>query len=141
MRRVLSILLFVLGGWMVSSELFAAFIDVEPGLADNLFLVALFGTIAAVPLLLGAWASPGWRWSELGLTILMAVGASLFGGISVLAILLDPGAKPFIPPMPRMPFALIIGGANLLLVSAVGWLLYRTKERTDSRLARIFGDG
>lgn len=129
MRRILSILLFVLGGWILASELFAAFIDVEPGVGDNLFLIALFGIIAAVPLLLGAWASPGERWSELGLTILISAGFGAVGGVSALAILLDPESKPYLPPMPKMDFAVGIGAANLVVITAIGWALYRTRSR------------
>lgn len=129
MRRILSILLFVLGGWILASELFAAFIDVEPGVGDNLFLIALFGIIAAVPLLLGAWASPGERWSELGLTILISAGFGVVGGVSALAILLDPESKPYLPPMPKMDFAVGIGAANLVVITAIGWALYRTRSR------------
>jgi len=76
-------------------------------------------------MLLGAWASPGLRWQELGLTMLLSVGVVLFCGVAAAAVFLDPGAKPFLPPMPRLQLAPAFGTANLLVVAAAGWSLYR----------------
>jgi hypothetical protein len=126
MRRVVSILLFVLGGWMLSSEIVTAFIDVQPGLRDSAIFIALFGVIAAIALLFGAWASPGQRWRELGLTILITAGLAIFCGAAMAVVLMDPGAKPLLPPMPSISIAPVIGIANLLVVSASGIALYRS---------------
>lgn len=125
MRRGVSIVLFVLGGWMLMTELLTAFIDVEPGLADNAGVIGLFGVLAGAPLLLGAWASPGERWRELGLTMLIASGIGLFCGLSVVVVLNDPGFKPFRPPLPDITLSPWLGGVNLLVFVAVAWLLYR----------------
>jgi len=141
MRRFLSLLLFVLGGWMLITELCVAFVAAEPGFVHNLYLIALFGVIAGVPLLLGAWASPGQRWSELGLTILISGGVTLLSLVSVAAILLDPESKPFLPPMPKLEIAPVAGTVNLLLLGALGWFLYRKGRTKESRLEQIFGDG
>jgi hypothetical protein len=127
-RRVLSILLFVFGGWMLVSEIFIAFFDMEPGVGDNAMIVGIFATLAIIPLLLGAWASPERRWQELGLTILIAVGVGLICGVSMLVVLVDPGFKPFMPSMPKMQFAPVMGLVNALVVAAIGWLLYRGKR-------------
>jgi len=131
-RRVLSILLFVFGGWMLMSEAIAAFIDAGPGHADSAMLITIFAVIAGLPLLLGAWASPGSRWRELGLTILIATGTALVCGISTVVVLSDPGMKQFLPPIPRINFAPVVGAVNLFALAVLGWLLYRpTRQQVD----------
>lgn len=124
-RRVVSVLLFVFGGWMLASELAVAFFNMEPGLRDSAILIGIFVPVAGIPLLCGVWASPGDRWRELGLTLLIAAGVMLFCAITMLAFFLDPGFKPYMPPMPKIEFAPIIGIVNLLVIAALGWLLYR----------------
>lgn len=128
MRRAASVILFVLGGWLLTGQLFAAGLDVESGLADN-FGVTFIMMLFVLPfLLLGAWASPGERWRELGLTMLIAVGTSLVCGLSVLLALNDPGMKPFMPPMPTIEFAPVWGFVNLAVVTLLGWSLYRRRR-------------
>jgi hypothetical protein len=130
MRRVVSILLFVVGGWMLMSEAIMTFVDLQLGLGAEALVMSLFAGLAAVPLLLGTWASTGRRWQELGLTILIAAGVGLFSGVSMIAIFADPGARPFLPPMPKIAWTPIVGVVNLLVVGAIGWLLYRPARQS-----------
>lgn len=123
--RALSIALFLFGGWLLSGELMAAFFDFAPGIADSAMIIAICAIFCGVPLLFGALMSPGRGWQELGITILVAVGLALFGGLTMILVFNDPGAKPFLPPMPDVHFAPIVGAANLLIVTAAGWLLSR----------------
>jgi hypothetical protein len=125
-RRIVSILLFAFGGWMLTTELAIAFLDMEPGIGDNALLIVFVAFFTVIPLMLAAWASPGKRWRELGLTTLIAVGVGLLCGVTMAAVLMDPGFKPFMPPMPKIAIAPIAGAVNLLIVAAVGALLYRT---------------
>ena len=126
MRRFISSFLFVLGGWIAMTQLMAAFMDIEPGLADNLLMPAIFAVLAAPLLLLGAWASPGRRWRELGLTLLIAAGISAFCGVAMLLIVNDPKFMELMPqPLPHIDLAPVFGAVNLLLVTALGWWLYR----------------
>jgi len=128
-RRPISILLFVLGGWITMTELMVAFIDVEPGLADSLMMTAIFAVLAVPFLLLGAWASPGRRWRELGLTMLMAGGIGAVCGLITIIVVNDPTAAPLFPqPIPHIDLAPAFGAVNLLLVGALGWWLYRGKS-------------
>jgi hypothetical protein len=124
-RRIVSVIFLALGGWLLTGEFIVAFLDLEPGATDNLVLVAAVLVFVCVPLLLGAWVSPAERWRELGLTILIAAGAAAFGAISTVVVFTDPGAKGFMPPLPKFEFAPIIGVANLLIIGGIGWLLYR----------------
>jgi hypothetical protein len=126
MRRALSIIFFILGGWVLASEILTAFMDVQPGLRDSVIFIGLFGALAAVPLLLGAWATPGRRWNELGLTILLGAGFGLIAVVTIGAMMVDPGAKPYLPSMRGLSFAPVVGIANLLFVCALGIMLYRT---------------
>jgi hypothetical protein len=141
-RRVVSSIFFVLGGWMLMSEMMTAFLDVEAGPADNLGMIGVSLVVAAPLLLIGAWASPGRRWQELGLTILIAVVAALFCGLSVLVVFSDPGFKPFMPPMPKIELTPVVGTLNLLVVSAAGFALWRRggQQRPEPDLERVFGD-
>jgi len=129
MRRAVSILLFVLGGWVLASEILTAFMDVQPGVRDSAIFIALFGALAAAPLLLGAWASPGRRWRELGLSVLLGATFGLVAVGSIAVMLADPGAKPLLPRMDGITLNPVIGIANLLVVLAVGIALYRTGKR------------
>jgi hypothetical protein len=131
MRRALSILLFLLGGWVLASEILTAFMDVQPGVRDSVIFIALFGALAAVPLLLGAWATPGRSWRELGLTVLLGAGFGAIAVATIAAMMVDPEVAPLLPQMRGLKLAPAIGIANLLFVCAVGIALYRTgKPRT-----------
>lgn len=131
-RRVLSIILFILGGWLFTGEPMMAFLDFPPDeSAAKPFVLLGVVIVAAVPLLLGALASPGRRWRELGLTILIATGVGLFCGLCVIAVFNDPGFeqfRPVMPPMPEFTLAPITGTVNALVVIAIGWLLYRGRR-------------
>lgn len=126
MRRVLSTLLLIVGGWWLAGEMAVAFLDLEDGISDNLLMVGIVILFAGVPLALGTWASPGNRRRELGLTILLATGATLFGIASVAATILDRAFMRYMPAIPELEFAPVVGVVNLLVVAALGWWLYRT---------------
>ncbi len=126
MRRVFSVVLLVFGGWMLLTEAVGAFFDVDPGLGDNAAVIGIFALISLIPLMLGAWASPGRRWRELGLTILIAIGMAAFCGLATMAVFLDPGFKPYLPPMPKFEFTPVLGVVNAVVIGALGALLYRS---------------
>ena len=78
MRRALSIVLFVIGGFCVGMQVMIAFMKIPPGYADKQPPLILFTAIALLFLIPATWASPGRRWRELGLTML--VGAAVCVG-------------------------------------------------------------
>src|SRR5687768_4931535 len=104
-----------------------AFLDLEAGISDNLLMVGIVILFAGVPLALGTWASPGKRRRELGLTILLATGATLFAIASVAATFMDRSFMRYMPAIPELEFAPVIGIVNLLVVAALGWWLYRAE--------------
>jgi hypothetical protein len=126
-RRIVSTIFFVLGGWMLLSEPFIAFVDFDPDArATHIFLIIGVLIFSAIPLLIATAVSPGHRRRELGLTILIALGAALLCGGSSAVVMNDPGFMQFMPPMPKIEIAPVAGIVNLLIVAAVGWLLYRS---------------
>lgn len=133
MRRFFSVLFFVLGGWILSAQLMLAFLDLQMGTATQL-AVAAFTLLSALPfLLLGAWISPGQRWRELGLTLLIIAGIASFSGLSTLLVMLDPKFMRLMPPMPDIELSPVTGLVNVGLVAGVGLWLYRRGEDGQAR--------
>lgn len=110
---------------MLAGQLMVAFLDFEPGAWDNAGMIGIFLVIDLPLLLVAAWISPGERWRETGLTILIAVGVTIMSVATAAAIFVDPGMQKFLPPMPEMHFAPIWGVVNVAVLSAMGWWLYR----------------
>ena len=129
MRRAASIILFVLGGWFLSSEVMVSWMAL-PGttLAPRLFALGFMALLAAPLLALGTWASPGNRLAELGLTLMIVAG---IGGAFVLVLLMvlnDPGFRQVMPPdqpMPNIHLEPVGGLLNLAVLAGVGFLLRR----------------
>jgi hypothetical protein len=147
MRRVLCVVLFVLGGWMLTSEAMMAWVDIGAGTGGQLGTIGVMAAFAAPFLLLGTWASPGNRFAELGLTLMIGVGVGVAMAVVMFMVTHDPSFKQFMPPgkpLPEFHFAPLFGIANLLLIAGGGYLLRRwalgraRDQRPD--LERIFGD-
>jgi hypothetical protein len=127
-RRFASIILFVLGGWLLTAEMMMASADVgqSPGMALSMIGVTL--AFAAPFLLLGLWASPGNRLAELGATI---ITASIVGGLVCLTMLVtlsDPEFVKYMPASsapPNFKIAPLPGLLNVIVIGGGGWLLYR----------------
>jgi len=147
MRRVASIILFVLGGWMLTSEAMVAWMDMGLGLGPQLLMLVFFLPIAGVPLGLGAWASPGNRPAELGLTLMITAAVGAFCAVAVWLAMNDPQFLKMLPPdqqFPQINAAPMPGSINLLLIAAAGYLLWRAgRSRARAKageLERVFGD-
>lgn len=132
MRRVLSVLFFVLGAWMLSGELMVAFMDAGQGVGLNFAMIGFMLLFTLPFLLIGAWISPGRRGRELGLTILITAAMASFSGLVVLLVALDPKFVRLMPPMPEIGLRPVTGVVNLALVGAIGFWLYRRGENEDA---------
>lgn len=132
-RRFLSVLFFVLGGWMLLSQLMVAFIDAGEGVGPNLAMMGFMLLFALPFLLIGAWISPGRSWREVGLTILVTAGIASFSGLAALLMMLDPKFMRLMPPIPEIGLSPVTGFVNLALVTGVGILLYRRAARGEAR--------
>ena len=84
MRRVLSIILFVIGGFCVGMQVMIAFMKVPPEYPNELPPIVAFTAIALLFLFPATWLSPGRRWRELGITLL--IGAAVCVGSFAITI-------------------------------------------------------
>jgi hypothetical protein len=146
-RRVLSVILLVLGGWFLTTEVMMAWMRLEEGTGGQWIVLAVMAGLAAPLLLLGMWASPGNRFADLGLTLMIAAGVGGVVALTTAMALNDPGFKQLMPPgkpAPDLHLAPVIGSLNLLVVAGGGYLLWRfgrlNPRRPEPDLEQIFGD-
>jgi len=131
-RRVASIILFVLGAWLLAAEMMMASADVGQTPAIALAMIGIGLAFAAVFLLLGLWASPGNRLAELGVTL---IAAAIVGGLMVLMLFILTSDPEFTMLMPAssQPFnfriAPIPGFVNVAIIAAAGWWISRLAKR------------
>jgi hypothetical protein len=149
MRRVVSVILLILGGWiLVSASMMSWMVVANVAVAERLGMLGFMTAFAMPFLLLGMWASPGNRFADIGLTMMIAAGVSAFMALAFWMIMSDPGFKQLLPPdrpMPEIRMGPGLGLANLLIVGGSGWLLWRFGRRThrnpNEELEHVFGDG
>ena len=125
-RRVVSIILFALGGWLLSSEVVMAWIDAGEGPGTQVVMLCAIAVFALPFLLLGTWASPGRRLAELGLTVMIVAGVGVAMALMTVMVLKDPSFKQLMPPdqpMPEMKFAPLAGILNGLFIGGIGYVL------------------
>lgn len=147
MRRVASVILFILGGWMLTSEAMVAWLDMGEGIGAQLLMLAIFLPFAAVPLAGGTWASPGNRLADLGLTLMIVAGIAGFSALAILLAFNDPQVARMMPPdqpLPDLQLNPLLGTINLLLIAGAGYALWRKGRKRqrdkDAELERVFGD-
>lgn len=147
MRRTLSVILFIFGAWVLASEIMIMFIDVGQPPATALAMVGILLAASSPFLLLGTWASPGNRFSDLGITMVIAAGV---GGGCALAVFLMLNDRNFLSLLPlesparNMHFVLFPGVVNLVVIAAAGSLLWNTGRRRHKRrlaaIGQVFSD-
>ena len=138
MQRTLSVILFILGAWVLAGEIMVMFIDVGQPPATALAMVGVLLVVSSPFLLLGTWASPGNRLSDLGITMVIAAGVGGGCALAMFLMLNDPKFLMLLPlesPARNMRFALFPGAVNLVLIAAAGWLLWNTGRRRQRRKA------
>ena len=147
MRRTLSVILFIFGAWVLASEIMIMFIDVGQPPATALAMVGILLAASAPFLLAGSWASPGNRFSDLGITIVIAAGVGGGCALAMFLMLNDPNFLLLLPlesPARNMRFVLFPGVVNLIVIATVGWLLWNTGRRRQKRklaeIGQVFGD-
>jgi hypothetical protein len=148
MRRVISVILFLLGGWMLAAEAMMGWLDLGLGLGAQLAMVGIYAAIASPFLALGMWASPGNRLADLGMTIMVSAAIGVGLGLLMWMVLTDPSFKQFMPPnkpMPTFHVGVAFGILNLVVVAGLGFLAwYYGKSRVAAAkpdFERVFGDG
>jgi hypothetical protein len=134
-RRSASVVLFVLCGWMLSAGVMMGWVDLDEGLGMQLVMAGIVCLFSLPFLLLAVWASPGNRWREAGLTILIAAGLGGAMALMLILVMNDPSFIQLMPPeqaMPHLKFVPLSGIVTVLLFGGIGWLLYR--QRVNDRV-------
>ena len=121
-QRVLSIMLFAIGGFCVGMEVMVAFMA-DPDPAGYAGRTAYFAGIAAAFLVVATRVTPGKRQRELGLTMLIGAGVCV-GSFSTAIFLPDEKGVVMGGEMLRPYLALGAGFANLAIVVGTATLLY-----------------
>jgi len=129
MRRGCSVILFILGGWILASVGVVGLIPADEQISPWA-MVAVFGAVASPFLLLGTWMSPGRRLAELGLTLMIAAGVATIVMITMVAVSLDPAIQRLTKaPMPAFDFTSPAAIGSLLMVGGLGFVLRRRGMR------------
>ena len=147
MRRTLSVILFILGGWLLTSEVMVSWINVGEPSGTAFAMVGIMLVLSAPLLALGTWASPGNRLADLGITMVICAGIGGGCALSAFMMLSDPKFLMLLPlesPARDLHLAAIPGGVNLIVIAAVGWFLWSTGRRREKRrtaeIGRVFSD-
>jgi cation transport ATPase len=124
-RRGCSITLFVIGGWLLATVAIVGLMP-EDQAVSRWAIVGVFAALAAPFLLAATWASPGKRWAELGLTLMVTAGIALTIVITMAAFFFDPAVKRFMPePLPPFDFTSPAMIVSIVLMAGLGYLLRR----------------
>lgn len=91
MRRAASIVLFVIGGFCVGMQVMIGFMKIPPDYPRELPPILHFSAIALLFLVPATLASPGRRWRELGLTMLIGAAVCVGSFAITLAAPVDEG--------------------------------------------------
>jgi hypothetical protein len=147
MRRALSIALLILGCWALACEVLIAWIGAgeTPAMHVGVSLVML--ALSLPFLLLGLWASPGRRFADLGITMVIAAAIGAGSALTIFMMLSDPRFLLFLPfqsPARNLTYHPLLGAANLVLIGGVGWLLWNSDRKRTKRTAtegvEVLGD-
>ena len=123
-RRILSIILYVIGGLFLTSEAMVAFVRAEPD-ASKAEMLAFMAPFFLVPLALGALASPGARLRELGIVLIAAAGWSILTILSFFYVAARPDTRDLLPADTMEVFGDRVAGAlNLAAIVAIGLALF-----------------
>jgi len=126
MRRLISIILLLVGGFCVGMQVMIGFMAIPPDPDGSLPPLVTFTALPIPFLAIGTWLSPGDRMRELGLTVL--IGAAVYvGSFSISLFTPDeagvvPGMESLTPYVDRAQ-----GLANLSVIAILGLLLYFNK--------------
>ena len=95
-RRLFSILLYVIAGLFLTTEAMVAFVQAQPD-TSKLEMLAFMAPFFLVPLALGALASPGARLREIGIVLIAATGWSLLTILSFIYVATKPDTRDLLP--------------------------------------------
>lgn len=129
MRRGCSVILFVVGGWILASVGILGLIPPDDGISPGV-VAAIFACFSLPFLLIGVWMSPGRRMAELGMTLMIAAAVALFVLITMAAVSMDEAFQRLMPePMPEFDLTSPVAIGSILLIGVGGYCLWRTANR------------
>ena len=147
MRRTLSVILLILGGWLLTSEVMISWISVGEPARTAFAMIGILLVLSAPFLFLGTWASPGNRLADLGITMVIAAGIGAGCALSASMMLSDPKFLMLLPlqsPARNLSLAPVSGAMNLIVIAGAGSLLWRSGRRREKRrtaeIGRVFSD-
>jgi hypothetical protein len=146
-RRIVSVILLLIGGYFLLCEASGAWIDPRDGGNLHFFLLVFYLQFAVVPLALGTWVNPSNRLADLGLTSMIAASVGTIWVFVILPALSHPSIAEMIWPgqqLPRITLSPVMGTLNLLLFAGGGYALWRRGKTRDRQqkpdLETVFGD-
>ena len=132
-RRIISIILYVVGGLFLTSEAMIAFARTQPD-TSKAEMLAFMAPFFLVPLALGALASPGARLRELGIVLMAAAGWSTVSILCVAYVVMMPDTRDLFPADTLEVFGdHAFGAFNLAAMAALGFALFRFGPRAAAR--------
>lgn len=124
LRRIVSIILYLIAGLFLTGEALVAFVRAEPD-ASKAQMLAFMAPFVLVPLALGAWASPGGRLRELGIVLIAAAGWSILTILCFFYLAVRPDTRDLLPADTMEVFGdRLAGGLNLAAILAIGLALF-----------------
>ena len=128
MRRVASIILFVIGGFCVGMQVMIAFFAVPPEQVRELPPLVTFTAIALLFLVPATWLSPANRWRELGLTLLIGAAVCIGSFAITLTASVEEGGTGGVGPL-KGYVDWTQGWANAALIAMAGGVLLFVRGR------------
>ena len=147
-RRILSIIFYILGGIFLMSWAMMAYVGGEPD-APKAWVMGILGAFALVPLAIGGLVSPGRRGREIGIVLLVAAGWTIFTAVTLVVLMMDPEFVAMMPPESQQSLGMFndywFGAAFTIVMGGAGvWLVWRKDKHSQpetlpARIRRIFG--
>lgn len=130
-RKVISVLFYVLGGFFIYMCCLLAFMNLPQVGAAKFYIIGGFSVPTVIFLFIGAAINRFQDWkSSIGITILSSVGFTLFGIITFICLLLSPELEEFFPNYNLSGFdGYLSGGTIMFLLACLGWLLVRKNNK------------
>ena len=134
MRRVCSIVLYVIAGFVLCMVATVSFIRPDDHAWVKWLLMGVFLACALVPQCLGLalYRFRNWR-RDSGIVLLSSAGYTGFGIFTIVCVFMDKEVRSMMKTDPMPLFSdYLTGGAVLFILAAEGWMLYRSsREQTE----------
>lgn len=134
-RKLISIIFYVLGGFFIYMTCFMAFVSTPP--EARIFKFVILGALSIlilISLIIGAviYSFQSWKFS-IGITLLSGVGFNLFLVMFLFAFILDPNSEKFFPNNKLSSFNDYISGfSTMLIFGGLGTFILLKNNREEN---------